>query len=108
VADEKLRQLGDDHCHAAKRDGVKASSVPATKAPRILPEVLQLPSLSSGRGLAGRGATCVVVVARSAEVAAGGAGHRMWWEARVMPSFFIRLRRVLGEGQGVLPHRWGR
>src|SRR5579884_2748750 len=27
---------------------------------------------------------------------AGGGGYRIWWEARVMPSFFIRLRRVFG------------
>ena len=36
------------------------------------------------------------VVACGADVATGGASDQMWWEARVMPSFFIRLRRVLG------------
>jgi hypothetical protein len=75
----------------------KAISVPTPEAGRtIFRKRGHCPNLRAGAVLGGDGAVCEAVAACGADVATGDARHQIWWEARVMPSFFIRLRRVLG------------
>ena len=81
----------------SERREAKAICVPATNAGRtFFRRWCKSPSLRAGISWWGDGAACGVVAACGADVAIGGDSHRMWWEARVTPSFFIRLRRVLG------------
>jgi hypothetical protein len=76
---------------------VKATSVPATThVARGSRSAVFSQAFERQRSRRGHGASGAAVVACGVHLATGGAGHQMWWEARVMPSFFIRFRRVLG------------